>query len=219
MEIKDKLREMLVHLRLQKDLTQKDLAEAIGVNTTRYSNWEQGLRTPGFEQVQGLCVFHCVDPNYILGFSPMKGTALKVNSYVGACKPKIPKANGKGLYTVNGGSDGHSFSEQWLTDNNLEHDQVALFRITENASVPEELLNVGDEILVDFTTRRPPKAKLFAIAVNDEIFVRYITKKSDGSFNLSIGKGKNIEPDEHLTAKQFEALKMLGCVAWVGRNI
>ena len=46
-------------LRNSKKLTQKELAETIGVNQKQYQHWERGRAEPDFEKLQGLA--------YVLG--------------------------------------------------------------------------------------------------------------------------------------------------------
>ena len=63
MEFKDKLKQ----LRRQKGVTQKDVAEAIGVTLSAYSNYEQGLREPSNQILINLCKYYEVSADYLLG--------------------------------------------------------------------------------------------------------------------------------------------------------
>ena len=43
--------ERLKELRLEKDLSQKEVADLVHVNRVTYTNWERGKREPSFENL------------------------------------------------------------------------------------------------------------------------------------------------------------------------
>ena len=61
--MKDKLKQ----LRKIKNASQKQVAEAIGVTLSAYSNYEQGLREPSYEILKNICKYFDVSADYILG--------------------------------------------------------------------------------------------------------------------------------------------------------
>ena len=46
--------ERLKELRLEKDLSQKEVADLVHVNRVPYTNWERGKREPSFENLVNL---------------------------------------------------------------------------------------------------------------------------------------------------------------------
>lgn len=48
-------------------LTQRQLAERLGVSNTSISNWEKGLSRPDADMIQKLCVILSLQPNYFYG--------------------------------------------------------------------------------------------------------------------------------------------------------
>ena len=46
---------------------QKDVADAIGVTVSAYSNYEQGIREPSYSVLILLCKFFNVSSDYLLG--------------------------------------------------------------------------------------------------------------------------------------------------------
>ncbi|MDO6346585.1 helix-turn-helix transcriptional regulator [Streptococcus sp. GP0011] len=46
--------ERLKELRLEKDLSQKEVADLVHVNRVTYTNWERGKREPSFENLVNL---------------------------------------------------------------------------------------------------------------------------------------------------------------------
>ena len=63
MEFKDRLKE----IRLNKKLTQKEIANHFNTSTQSYAQWEKGLRKPSAENLQKLADFFNVSTDYLLG--------------------------------------------------------------------------------------------------------------------------------------------------------
>ena len=61
--MKDRLKE----LRKEKGVSQKEVAKAIGVTISAYSNYEQGLREPSNQILINLCKYYDVTADYLLG--------------------------------------------------------------------------------------------------------------------------------------------------------
>ena len=63
MEFKDRLKE----IRLNKKLTQKEIAEKLGTSQPSYQNWEKGTRKPSRITLQKIATFFNVSTDYLLG--------------------------------------------------------------------------------------------------------------------------------------------------------
>ena len=59
--------ERLKELREDNDLTQDDLAKALGISRQYYSNYERGLTEFPLRHLSTLCKFYGVSADYILG--------------------------------------------------------------------------------------------------------------------------------------------------------
>ena len=59
--------ERLRDLRNRRNMSQSDLAEAIGVSKSAISMYERGERNPDFETLEIIADFFNVDMNYLLG--------------------------------------------------------------------------------------------------------------------------------------------------------
>ena len=59
-------------LRTNAKMSQKDLAELVGVNQTAVSQWERGATSPKHFQVQKLCQVFQVSDAYLLGMIDIK---------------------------------------------------------------------------------------------------------------------------------------------------
>ncbi len=65
--MKYKIGKHIRYYREQAGLSQKQLAEAIGVSNSRVSNWEQGINRPDADILAALCVALKVSPSLLLG--------------------------------------------------------------------------------------------------------------------------------------------------------
>lgn len=57
----------LKELRLEKGLTQKEVAEQLEMSTTCYSGYEQGYREPDLKTLIKICKFFDISADYLLG--------------------------------------------------------------------------------------------------------------------------------------------------------
>lgn len=57
----------LKELRQEKGVSQKEVASAIGVTLSAYSNYEQGIREPSYEILVNICKYYGVTSDYLLG--------------------------------------------------------------------------------------------------------------------------------------------------------
>ena len=59
--------ERLKELRLEKDLSQKEVADLVHVNRVTYTNWERGKREPSFEKLVKLADLLDVSLDWLFG--------------------------------------------------------------------------------------------------------------------------------------------------------
>ncbi len=57
----------LKELRKAQNLSQKQVADKIGVTLSAYSNYEQGIREPSYDILKKLCKLFDVTSDYLLG--------------------------------------------------------------------------------------------------------------------------------------------------------
>lgn len=67
-------------LRLEKGLTLKEVAGAIGITLSAYSNYEQGLREPSLSILKRICEYFEVSADYFLELETDIGTKLYTNA-------------------------------------------------------------------------------------------------------------------------------------------
>ena len=61
------MKDRLKLLRKEKGVSQKEVANAIGVTLSAYSNYEQGIREPSNQILINLCKYYNVSADYLLG--------------------------------------------------------------------------------------------------------------------------------------------------------
>jgi len=59
--------EKLKDLRLEKSLTQKDLAQALSITVPTLSHWECNYQEPSFKDLAAICRFFDVSADYMIG--------------------------------------------------------------------------------------------------------------------------------------------------------
>lgn len=68
-DLQIKFTERLKELRQQKGISQRNLAEIIGVSQPLYFKWEQGQCQPSLEHLIKLCTYFDVSVDYIIGYA------------------------------------------------------------------------------------------------------------------------------------------------------
>lgn len=57
----------LKELRLERELTQKELSHALGLNTVTYLHYEKGQREPPLSVLVGMAIYFDVSVDFLLG--------------------------------------------------------------------------------------------------------------------------------------------------------
>ena len=63
----NKISERLKELRIDKNLTQADLAKELGITQTALGKWELGQRTPNADMIIAICRYFKVSADYLIG--------------------------------------------------------------------------------------------------------------------------------------------------------
>ena len=66
-------------LRINLDLTQRELSEKIGISRERYNQYETGRRNPDFETLKIIAIFFNVTTDYLLGKDNDDENIIKLN--------------------------------------------------------------------------------------------------------------------------------------------
>lgn len=66
-ELRQTIRKILIDLRTEKGLTQKEVGEAVGKSLTAVASWEQGLSLPDLQTLYKLSKFYGKTIAYMFG--------------------------------------------------------------------------------------------------------------------------------------------------------
>lgn len=84
---------MLKAARKNKKISQEQVADAIGISRTAYSNYEQGTREPDITTLRKLCDFLNVPADFIIGRTPISDTEAEAYAIVSSALKKAAKHN------------------------------------------------------------------------------------------------------------------------------
>ena len=74
------MKDLLRDLRHQKGVTLKEVAGAIGITLSAYSNYEQGLREPSLQILKRICEYFEISADYFLDLETDTGGKLYTNT-------------------------------------------------------------------------------------------------------------------------------------------
>ncbi|MCR8633441.1 helix-turn-helix domain-containing protein [Paenibacillus radicis (ex Xue et al. 2023)] len=69
-----KIGKVLTELRSKKNLTQDQMADALGVKRPRYNAWENDISKPDLQMIDKIAEYHKITVDYILGRESNLGT-------------------------------------------------------------------------------------------------------------------------------------------------
>tara|TARA_B100000929_G_scaffold259202_2_gene222848 strand:- start:2227 stop:2859 length:633 start_codon:yes stop_codon:yes gene_type:complete len=200
----------LRELRARRDMKAIDVAKALGIQRTRVSNWETGIRNPQREELVKLAALLDVSPAYLIGWineeiysthQPIEQNTLTLN-------------NGENV-TLESATSAHAYSEQFLAARDLKARQLMALTVDDDAM--HDVVCKGDTVLVDMQRKRSGGRDLFAMFVNGSVWVRWIRPELDNTFTVS-AEDNTQYPDQTLTKEQLEALDIIGRIARIERD-
>ena len=83
-------------IREDRDLLQKDVANALGISRATYSNYESGLRSPDPDMLIKIAEFYGVSVDELLGYTPKNRTTDILRSDERILLKKYRSLSGKG---------------------------------------------------------------------------------------------------------------------------
>ena len=69
-----KFNQKIKDLRKEKNITQKEIAEILGISPTCYAGYEQGYREPDFKTLKKICIYFDVSSDFLLGLEDETGS-------------------------------------------------------------------------------------------------------------------------------------------------
>ena len=99
---KNEFNKRFIELRKAKQLTQVELAKALGVTRDVIAYYESKAQNPGIETLQSIADFFNVSPDFLLGVEPTtkkRGAPSKLENQLNLIK-ELPKDQQKAISTV-----------------------------------------------------------------------------------------------------------------------
>lgn len=205
------LRERLLALRKRKGLKATDVASDLKINRTRFSNWELGIRKPQYRELEMLADYFDVNPAYLLGWindehysthAPVD--RIRVKRHDGA-EISIPNANAE-----------HAYSQRYLEQRSFQARQLISFTVDDDSM--KDVICQGDTVLVDMTRKHSGIRDLFAILINDRVWIRWIRPEIDGKSYTISAEDRSQYPDRTLSKDELDQMDIIGRVARIERD-
>jgi phage repressor protein C with HTH and peptisase S24 domain len=108
----------------------------------------------------------------------------------------------------------HAFRREWLKQKGLFKDQCRLITVKGDSMSP--YLQDGDIVLVNMADRTVKSGEVYAIAVEDELRVKRLVKRTDGALEVKSDNPSPQYPTEVLEGRKIERLNVIGRVVWRG---
>lgn len=108
----------------------------------------------------------------------------------------------------------HAFRREWMQQKGLHKNECRLISVKGDSMAP--YLQDGDIVLVNMADRAVRSGEVYAIAVDDELRVKRLVKRSDGSLEVRSDNPSPQYPAEVLDGPRIERLNVIGRVVWRG---
>lgn len=206
--------ERMAKSRRDKGWTLRESAERMKVGLSRYSNWELGIRVPKYDDLVKAAEAFDVAPAWLAGFVDHPGNAVSgASDYVMASRPVISTQSGS--IRLKNASDSTAFKADYLRRRDIPENKLLLIYADDDAMA--DVIQRGDELLIDQSRKTPETVDLFAFVVDGRAWVRWVRPELDGSVTVT-AENADLYPPQHLTRDQLDGLDMLGRVARISRD-
>lgn len=206
--------ERLAQSRREKGWTLRETAESIQVGLSRYSNWELGLRVPRYDELVKLAEAFGKPPAWLAGFTDLQGKAISgAEDYVAVNRTTV--ATRDGTARIKNASDTTAFKVEYLQQRGIGADKFLLIYADDDAMA--DVIQQGDELLIDRSRTRSDTIDLFAFLVDGRAWVRWFRPEIDGTVTITAERADR-HPPQHVTREQLDDLVILGRVARIARD-
>lgn len=212
-DIQNKIAKRLRQCRSEKGWTIDETVLELGIGTSTYSNWEQGLRKPKLEVFILLAEVFGTTPAYLAGFVDHKHKDTGPRNLISPNHPTIT-LNG-GVINLDNVANQCAYELAYLKGRHL--DENKLISIIATDSTMKGVIDKGDELLIDRSATTVTKSDLFAILVNNQVWIRWIRPEIGGGFTLA-AEDKTQYSDNRLTQDELDELAIIGRVIRISHD-
>lgn len=131
---------------------------------------------------------------------------------------KLSAGNGNVVWEVNPKVQRQAFLRTWVERVGVDPDSAAV--MTADGSSMEPRIMDGDSLVVDYERKYINEGKIYALALDGEVFVKRIHKEVDGALRISsdnVDKGKY--PDKLIPADLVNQVQIIGRVMAVSGGV
>lgn len=181
MEFKDRLNMLLEH----KNVSQRQLALAIGISPQSVQQWAKGLAKPSSDRVESVAEFFDVTPSYLMFGEEVAGQELDDDTV------SIPVLNVRGSCGIN-----HAITDmvemvkllrvakKWLVEKVGMVNFKKLHIITAVGDSMSPTFSDGDFVIVDTSKTEVIGDGVYAVQAGGGIFIKRVQRKLDGGVTL-----------------------------------
>lgn len=203
MSFADRIRKRLSDLQM----SQRELAERAGVSQVAIHKLATGKTESSRKLVEIADALNC-SPEWL-----QKGLSSPPKQDIGFVQIPIldvELAAGAGTHIdMESVSDWVPISQDWIQGNHLPKDRLVVVSVSGDSMTPR--LQSGDMLLVNTADQKPISGKIYAIAVDNELRVKRLMKRMDGSWAISSDNKSNpAYQDEIISHHNFEQLRIIG---------
>lgn len=207
--------ERLAQSRKEKGWTLEECAVAMKVNSSRYSNWEYGLRVPKHNELLKAADAFGVSAAWLAGFTDYRGHVVGEGSdYITAANPTVATQS-NGAIKLSNASGSTAFHADYLAKRNIPEHKILLLTADDDTMTPT--IQKGDELLIDRSRTHSKTADLFALVVNGRAWVRWIRPEIAGGYTIT-AENSELYPPQQLSVDEFKKLDVIGRVARISRD-
>ncbi|MGL4508083.1 MAG: XRE family transcriptional regulator [Aeromonas sobria] len=212
-DIKNVQAKRLRHCRGVKGWTIEETGKRLGITGSRYSNWEQALRTPGYKQMMSLAELFGTNPSWLSGFTDHEGNPASLLDYVTLDQSMI-SVDGD-VMNIDNVTNRSALNIAHVRARGLSENKLTAIIAQDSSMAP--IIQDGDEVLIDRSRTTVSTADLFAILVNGQIWIRWIRPELDGTFTVAAEDSAHY-PDQKLNTENLSNIKIIGRIARISHD-
>ena len=219
----------IIEAREEAELTKAELARRVGVTRATVSMWESGqIESLKDGNLLMLSEVLDVNPRWLnsgRGFKrtqpPAQAASLQMResaaSYIFLARVRgamLSAGSGRVSWEHEEVDSFHAFRRDWMKRQGLAVKDCRIIGVQGDSMTP--YLQDGDVVLVNMADRSIRSGEVYAIAVDDELRVKRLTKRADGSLEIRSDNPSPQYPVELVDRTKVERVNIIGKVVWRG---
>ncbi len=211
--------------------TQQDVADAVGVSRVSVAKWcrSDEIRIAG-DNLHALAEVLEVTADWILfGGQPSDPEVSAEYQQTDLLQNKFDDTYStlnrvRGAALAGGGGayawefeevdHSHAFRREWLDEKGLRPHRCKLWGVTGDSMAPWAC--DGDVVMINMDQTQIRNGKVYAIAAGDELRIKRLFKRSDGSIEVRSDNPSPMYPTETYYGEDINNIKIIGEVVWRG---